>query len=144
MSLPTAWIDRIFDKLTLVYGRAFLDRWRDLDLNAVKSDWGHELAGLAQHPHMIAHGLQTLNPDRAPTVLEFRALCRRAPEAQAERLPAPRADPARVAEELAKLAPMRQAPAVDHKAWARSILARQAAGDRPSRISVQFAKEALA
>lgn len=27
MSLPAAWIDKIFTKLTLAYGRDFLGRW---------------------------------------------------------------------------------------------------------------------
>lgn len=145
MSLPTPWIDRIFDKMALTYGRAFLDRWRDIDLNAVKSDWAHELANFAQHPHMIAWGLQNLPPERAPTVLEFRAICRRSPEAQAPQLPPPKADPAKVAEELRKLAPMREARSgVDHKAWARRIIGRHDAGDQIAPCTLRFAREALA
>ena len=61
MGMPSAWIDRIFDKLTLTYGRAFVDRWKDLDLNAVKSDWMHELDGMERHPEAIAFALSNLN-----------------------------------------------------------------------------------
>ena len=57
MGMPSAWIDRIFDKLTLTYGQAFLNRWKDLDLNAVKSDWMHELDGMERHPEAIAFAL---------------------------------------------------------------------------------------
>ena len=79
MSLPLPWVDRIFEKLTLVYGQAFLARWRDLDLDAVKADWAHELDGFERHPKAIAHALQALPPEKPPTVLQFRELARRAP-----------------------------------------------------------------
>ena len=61
-------------------------------------------------------------------------------------LPAPSADPARVKAEMAKLAPVRQAAnaeRVDHKAWAKCIVARHEAGDRVRPISLRFAHEAL-
>ena len=50
MTMPLAWIDRIFDKLTLTYGQQFLGRWRDVDMNSVKSDWLHELSGFEKSP----------------------------------------------------------------------------------------------
>lgn len=144
MSLPPPWIDKIFDKLTLIYGQSFLRRWADIDLNAVKSDWAHELAGLAQHPRAIAWALQNLPTERPPTVLEFRALARKAPAEDVPKIEAPAADPSRVAAELAKLAPvLRQAPAVDGKEWARRIIARDAAGDPVRPICLRFAREAL-
>lgn len=146
MSLPTAWIDKIFDKLTLVYGQSFLRRWADIDLNAVKSDWGHELAGFENFPAGIAYALEHLPPERPPTVLEFRAIGRRAPVADAPRLEAPKADPDRIARELAKLKPTRAAMAqpVDHRAWARRIVARADAGDRIARATLRCARDALA
>jgi hypothetical protein len=126
MSLPLAWVDRIFDKLTLTYGQQFLNRWRDLDLNAVKSDWMHELSGFEKAPHAIAYALANL-PDAPPTVLQFRSLARLAPAADVPKLPEPKADPARLAAELAKLAPLREklasVPTQDCKLWARDILA---------------------
>ena len=102
MSLPAAWVDRIFEKLTLVYGRAFLDRWRGLDLDAVKADWAHELAGMQQHPHMIAYALEHLPPGEPPTVLQFRDIARKIPPGKFEMLPAPKADPERVRALLAQ------------------------------------------
>lgn len=146
MSLPTAWIDRIFDKLTLVYGQSFLRRWADIDLNAVKSDWGHELAGFANHPRAIAYALDHLPPDRPPTVLEFRALARRSPPEDLPKLDAPKADPERVARELAKLAPVRKpkvAP-LDRLAWARAIVARANGGENLAVGTLKIAKAALA
>ena len=157
MSLPLPWVDRIFEKLTLVYGQAFLARWRDVDLLAVKSDWAHELAGFAPKEgeggaasagaQAIAYALANLDPATPPSVLQFRALARRAPAPTVSRLPEPKADPERVAAELAKLAPIvatvRAAAPVDHKAWAKRIVARHNEGDRINPTSLRFANEAL-
>lgn len=147
MSLPTAWIDRIFDKLTLTYGQAFLRRWQDIDLNAVKSDWAHELSGFDQHPRAIAWALQNLPTEKPPTVLEFRAIARKAPADDVPRIEVAPADPARVAAELRKLAPIASRPYTgrDGKQWARDLLARVAAGGRkPSRTVLKMAQDAVA
>lgn len=143
MSLPQPWVDRVFDKLTLVYGQSFLRRWADIDLAAVKADWAHELSGFQQHPRAIAWALQNLPPEKPPTVLEFRALARKAPAEELPRLEAPKADPSRVNAELAKLAPVRERPGVDHKEWARTLIARADAGEKVRSISLRFAREAL-
>lgn len=131
MSLPLPWVDRVFEKLTLVYGQAFLARWRDIDLNAVKSDWCHELAGMEKSPGRIAFALANL-PDRPPSVIEFRALCRSAPAPDVPKLPEPPADPDRVAHEVAKLrtySAQQAAPGSDGKEWARRIMRRVQDGD---------------
>lgn len=144
MSLPTPWIDRIFDKLTLTYGQSFLRRWADIDLNAVKSDWAHELAGFAQHPRAIAFALENLPPERPPTVLEFRAMARRAPADDLPRLPEPKADPARVAAELERLAPLRvdhSRPRLGRTDWAHRIVAKHEAGVRVSRTVLAMARD---
>lgn len=145
MSLPTAWVDRVFDKLTLVYGQQFLRRWSDLDLNAVKSDWAHELSGFEHHPKAIAWALQNLPMDKPPTVLDFKFLARRAPPEDLPRLEAPKADPARVAEELAKLAPVMKAPTARPSTdWATRIVERAEAGELVSPATLRMAKDALA
>ena len=81
MTMPSSWVDKIFQKLTLVYGRDFLGRWEGVPLEEVKADWGHELNGYENAPQAIAYALQNL-PPKAPTVLEFRAICRSAPAAE--------------------------------------------------------------
>jgi hypothetical protein len=96
MTMPLAWVDRIFDKLTLTYGQQFLGRWRDVDMNSVKSDWLHELSGFERSPESIQYALQNL-PDSPPTVIQFRALCRSAPRKETLELPPPKADPEIVA-----------------------------------------------
>ena len=143
MSLPEPWVERIFDKLTLIYGQSFLRRWSDIDLEKVKADWAHELSGFQQHPRAIAWALQNLPPEKPPTVLEFRALARKAPAEELPRLEAPKADPERVEAELAKLAPVRDGPRVDHRAWARTLVARSEAGEKVRPVSLRFAREAL-
>lgn len=146
MSLPIAWVDKIFLKLTLIYGRDFIGRWEGLEIADVKTDWGHELSGFENWPEAIAHALATCPPGKPPTVIEFRELARKAPRAKVPALPEPAADPERVAAELAKLAPIRVAalsPRIDHKAWARRIIARHVACERVTRTVLKMAQDAL-
>jgi hypothetical protein len=148
MSLQLKAVDRLFERLMATYGREFMGRYEGQEIGAVKSIWAHELAGFSDHMHSLAWALEHL-PERAPNVIEFRNLARRAPTPDVPRLPEPAADPARVAAELARLAPARKAIAAaaagdhDPKAWARRLLARHAAGDRLRPIALRFAHEAL-
>lgn len=141
MSLPDAWIEKIFAKLTLVYGHQFLSRWDGLPLDTVKADWAHELSRFQQNPDGIAFGLQNLPADRPPTVIEFRAICNRRPVEAPVMLSGPPADPERVKREVSRLALDDKRP--DPKDWARRILACHKQGDKLSSISVRFAREAL-
>jgi hypothetical protein len=100
MALPSSWVDRIFDKLTLTYGHLFLGRWSGLDMQQVKADWAHELEPLRNSPHAIRYALENL-PTEPPTVLQFRALCGKAPQPRA--LPAPQVDAEFVGEVLQRL-----------------------------------------
>lgn len=146
MSLPLPWVDKIFSKLTLVYGRDFIGRWEGLELADVKTDWAHELAGFENYPEGIAFALQNMPAGRPPNVLEFKAMALKAPRPVFKQLDAPKADPARVAEELRKAVAAVKKPAhhgIDHKAWAKAILARDAAGERVMPVSLRFAREAL-
>lgn len=145
MSLPAPWIDKIFTKLTLAYGREFIARWEGIELNDVKSDWGHELAGFAEHPEAIAYALANL-PPKAPSVIEFRALARRAPPPEVKLLESPRANPERVASELAKLAPMRVRKSAEVQGgneWAHRLIARANNGERLRPYTLRCARQAL-
>lgn len=148
MSLPAPWVDRIFEKLALTYGREFTARWESCGASIadVKTDWAHELAGFEQCPEAIAFALANMPADRAPTVLQFRDVCRRAPAKALPRLPEPKADPERLKAELAKLAPLRANAATathDHKAWAKRLISRHDAGERLNPTTLRFAREAL-
>lgn len=147
MSLPLVAVNRLFDRLTATYGRDFLARFDGLEQADLKSLWTHELAGFSDKLGMIAWALENL-PERAPNVIEFRNLARRAPVPDAPRLPEPKADPARVAAELAKLAPTlaaARAPTggIDNKAWAKRLIARHDGGERLNPTTLRFAREAL-
>ena len=98
MAMRSDWVDRIFDKLTMVYGHHFIGRWSGLDLNKVKADWAHELDGWEDHGDAIKFALQHLPVDQPPTVLHFREICARAPQKEVPQLPAPQADLDRAAQ----------------------------------------------
>lgn len=105
--LPPEWVDRIFTKLSLTYGRAFMSQYEGLDPAAVKADWGVELAGFQRLPDALRYGLQNLPADRVPNVLQFRALCRRAPAPEVKQLPTPQMDEAARAKVRAMLSELR-------------------------------------
>lgn len=148
MSLPVKAIDRLFERLALTYGAAWVRQWEGLDMNDIKAMWAHELSGFSGRLEVIAWALENL-PERCPNVIEFRNLCREAPRPQAMPLPEPPADPERVRAELAKLGhvPASQRAGVtanvDHKAWAKRIIARHESGEKVRPISLRFAREAL-
>jgi len=148
MSLPIAWVDKIFHKLTLLYGRDFIGRWEGLELADVKTDWGHELSGFENWPEAIAHALATLPSGKPPTVMEFRELARKAPRKELVALPVPAANPERIAAELKKLTAitgkgMTSPNRIDHKAWARNLIAREKAGEVLNMTVARMAHQAL-
>lgn len=100
--LPSPWVDRLFDRLALVYGRSFSGKWDGLDLNVVKADWAHELAGFADKPDALRYAIDHL-PAYPPNVVEFRNLARLAPPAPVKALPEPKADPQRVAQAMSQV-----------------------------------------
>lgn len=147
MSLPLKAVDRLFDRLVATYGNEWVRRWEGLDDAAIKTLWAHELAGFAGRLDAIAWALENL-PPRSPNVIEFRNLCKQAPRPVQAQLPEPKADPARLAAELAKLADVKVAAraavnTLDDKAWAKRLMARHDAGERLNPTSLRFAREAL-
>lgn len=145
MSLPVKAIDRLFERLAATYGAQWTRQWADVPVTDVKTAWAHELDGYENNLGAIAWALENL-PERCPNVIEFRNICRRAPMPQAPRLPEPKADPERVQRELSRLGDVRKkvlSTAVDHKAWAKRIIARKDAGEVINPTSLRFAQEAL-
>lgn len=143
MPIPDSWIDKIFDKLTMVYGHQFIGRWSGLDLVKVKADWAHELDGLQARPQAIGYALQNLPTDHPPTVLQFREICRRTPEvAEVLALDAPKPDPERVA---AAVSGIRQSmtPVGDHLSRQRQHMQMEIAGERLSVRQREFWRIAL-
>jgi hypothetical protein len=145
MSLSSLWVDKIFMKLTVVYGRDFIGRWEGVNLADVKADWAHELAGFEQFPESIAYALQHLAVGKPPTVLEFRAIALKAPLPQWQELPAPTLSGQKLTAEIAKIIALKERAkeVPGAKDWARAILGRFNAGERVAPLSVRFAREAL-
>lgn len=124
MPLPASWVERIFQKLSLVYGRDFIGRWEGQEMAAVMTDWGHELDGWQNQPEAIKHALSHLPPDKPPTVLQFRALCNGRPEPEAKKLPPPESKPSpEVLEAAASLAKAQKQ--IDPRQWARDLQDRE-------------------
>ncbi|MCD8514632.1 MAG: hypothetical protein LRY31_01060 [Burkholderiaceae bacterium] len=143
--LPTAWVEKIFRKLSLVYGRDFLARWEGLNSADVIDDWAYELSGFQGWPEAVAWALQNLPNGKPPTVLEFRALCYRAPKPDRPALPEPVARPERLAEELRKLSAIARDPVNrgDGRDWARRIIEKHRAGEKLNPATLRFSREAL-
>jgi hypothetical protein len=144
-ALPDDVIDRLFSALTMRYGVPFLDRWRDLDLAAVKGDWARELSGFASNLQAIRYGLDHL-PEKPPTVIEFRRICNSAPRTEVPlalthngRVRGPSVEERELLTDL--LARPFNRPSKD---WAHRLLDRHARGDRRPPACVAMAKAAVA
>ena len=143
--MPSAWVDKIFTKLALVYGRDFLARWEGLEIADVKTDWAHELSGFQRFPEGIAHALTHLPSGKPPTVFEFRDIARKAPLPKFKQLPSPKASPEVIAEQLKRMAPLREVvQRPGDKDWAKRIIYRHEHGEQINPTSLRFAREALA
>ena len=150
MSLPAAWIDKIFAKMLIRYGADWTRMWNGLDdkaMQLVKADWAQELGIFAERPEFIAHGLDNLPSDRPPTVGQFRDLCKNRPAPQPVALPAPPRDPARVAALVAQALAAKPAPPDEkvsvHLEWARRLRKRDFLGERLTIHQRQAWREAL-
>lgn len=136
-------IDRLFKRLSATYGAEWermLGATPEID---AKSVWAHELEQFKNSLHRIAWALENL-PERCPNVIVFKNICRAAPAPEEIALPAPKADPERVAAELAKLGHIRATTFVAAQAgrldWAKKIL------DNPEGRTptvIQMAKNAM-
>lgn len=138
-ALPVEWVHRIFAKLAVRYGQAFLRRWDGLDIKAVHADWAEQLARFAARPDCIKYALDNLPTDKPPTVSEFRALCNAAPEPNVPRLAAPKSvPPAEVVQAIKAIGSPH-----DPKAWAYTLQAREKAGEQLHTVQRRFWREAL-
>lgn len=143
MSLPILWVEKIFDKLTMNYGVEFMARYKGLPLADVKTDWADELACFEKRPSAIAFFLEHL-PDRAPTAQQAKGICLAAQVVEKPIALAyePKADPERVAQEMAKLSTV-TVTAVNPKAWAYRLKALDEDGQHVSLFQRQCYRAAL-
>ena len=142
-TLPLAWVEKVFRKLTVVYGRDFMARWEGQEINDVIEDWAEELSGFVNWPEAIAWALKNLPDSKPPTVLEFRALCFKAPRPDRQALPEPAADPVFAKQVLGQVS--RKPAGVNvYTDWIRRGLADLEAGVRKSPTVERMIREAAA
>lgn len=90
--LPDAWVSRIFQSLTGIYGAQFrskfsqLENGVDVGIAMAAQSWAKELGNFADKPEAISYALDHLPTDHAPNALEFRDICRRAPQKQVQQV----------------------------------------------------------
>lgn len=146
MSLPTNVIDRIFARLAATYGASWDRSLGQAPLSDVKTAWTHELQGFGRNLQCVAWALENL-PEKCPNLIEFRNLCRKAPEPELPKLPEPAANPERLKAELAKLAPIldraKEVNSDDRLSWARAIVSRRQQGYPVAHGTYRIAAEAL-
>lgn len=81
-ALPVAWIERLFERFTTMYGNKFLDVWRNLDIDSVKQAWAEDLAGFTAEE--LKRGIAACKMEEwPPTLPQFMNLCRPASEPKA-------------------------------------------------------------
>lgn len=142
-------VDYVFTIMAATYGAAWDRSLGVAPVADVKTVWADALDDFCANDdakRAILWGLKNL-PDTVPNARQFRTLCRQAPAQQVPQLDTPKADPERVAAELAKLAPLRAgagSPSTNEpKAWAYRILTRHRSGEKLSPTVLATAKSAV-
>ncbi len=73
--LPAKWIEKMFDKMLLDYGKKFTDQWSGADPDKLISHWSHELSGFIGAE--LKRGYDALSyRDWPPSLPEFKRMCR--------------------------------------------------------------------
>lgn len=99
--LSSEMVDGLFTRLAVRYGATWFAKWDGVPMDVVKADWASELAGLGMAA--LTHGLMTIPEEFPPTASQFKRLCLNRPEPVPPALPAPKADPKRVAKLLSEM-----------------------------------------
>ncbi len=87
--LPDAWVVRLFERMSAMYGSKFSDLWAGVDPANMRAVWADKLGGFAQRPEIIKAALDACD-DRPwpPTLPEFLGICRDAAKRSPVQLPA--------------------------------------------------------
>jgi hypothetical protein len=143
-ALPNAWIDRLFERFALMYGKHWFDQWGGLAIDDVKAAWATDLAFASGEQVRKALDHCRTHNKFPPTSPEFVGLCK-AFSATYDRPALPDYSKGEIAPavraEIAKF--LTAAEKRDPKDWARRILAEQAAGNYPHVCGIEMAKRAL-
>lgn len=100
-ALPESWVERLFERMLLDYGKKFSDQWGGADTDTLIAHWSRELAGYTGAE--LKRGLDALGTrEWPPTLPEFKKLCRRPLDSTAAYYEAVAGVQARVAGEYGK------------------------------------------
>ncbi len=121
-------VDYIFAQCAATYGAAWDRSLGQAPIADTKTAWLNAIECFRSSKKRIVWALQNL-PERAPNPVEFRKLCMAAPAPVVPELPAPKADPERVAAELAKLDQIKASQPHGMKEWAYRLQEREEAGE---------------
>lgn len=129
-------------KLALTYGTRFQDTYAGMDMATVRRNWAKELDGVSRDG--VLYAIANL-PDRfPPNVLEFRKLCQ-SRRTEAARLALPPPKPAGMSdamrERVARIG--KTSAALDPRAWAKRLRARELACERLSPTQREMWRDAL-
>ncbi|MGF6877387.1 hypothetical protein [Paraburkholderia sp. MM5477-R1] len=73
-SIPEHWVERLFDRMSSIYGSRFLDLWRGIDIAGVKATWREGLASVSDAG--LKRGVAALFHEKyPPTLPRFIELC---------------------------------------------------------------------
>lgn len=148
-------VDRLFDRLSAVYGRDFTAKFDGVTVDAVKTAWANELRGFEKQFDAVSWALDNL-PERCPNAVQFKLLCRRAPTEAAAALPSNAKLRGPTPEERAKLramaADIRRGTlfAKPGRQWAYDLIACHEAGWRNGQVfrstpaALEMARDAIA
>lgn len=74
---PESVVDRLFQRLAQLYGRAWLDLWAGVPMDGVKAEWAASLQGFDVETIRLAlESLKTEGKQFPPNLPEFVSLCR--------------------------------------------------------------------
>ena len=155
-ALPNEVIAWIFRELQGNYGSRFLNQWKtgqttrggaDAGVQNAMRIWARKLRGFADQVQAIESVLEHL-PSDPPSLPEFVALCRASaaqPKCSTPRLPHVMTPEERAVAERATNAAMKalNRDKRDHKAWAKRLQSRHAAGEKLSVMQINSYREAL-
>lgn len=136
-----SWVERIFARMSAMYGRLFADMWAGADLRQVKAAWAEDLGPFCGK--QIAWAMEQCKArELPPTLPAFRNLCQNAPRPEAPALPAPRVPQEVAQERLHQLRKSAQAIAQrqDFLSWAKTPPTYGAAGSVWERMIIELAE----
>lgn len=145
MALPSEWVDRLFLRLSVMYGAKWAAMWDGVPLADVKDGWATALARFSGET--LGRALENCG-QFPPTLPEFVEICRTSAVPSHHYFPAlPAPEPTRnnkaahKAFDLAKSWTGKRKG--DGRDWAREIVALHKAGQYRSHYGLDLAREAL-